>query len=890
MTNVIASNSVNDPKARYIWYLDQSNRSHLSIDIESVWEDYDGAGVKLGVIDTQIDFSHSELSGAYDTSLDYNFALGTADITPDSGALTTSHGTQVAGIIAAETNNGVGTAGIADGVTLVGLGIDYSASNIVEQVLNAINAAVDLDVVNNSWSFTSNFADNFNERPELEAALQNTAENGRDGLGTTMVFSAGNMGTLSSSNYHNFQNSPYTIAVGSVDASGEISRFSSMGSNVLISAGGRDIETTTFEDGYTSSSGTSFSAPAVTAVVALMLEANPNLGYRDIQQILALSARKEGLSDDALRGDGWQYNAASNQNGGGMHYSDSFGYGFLNAHDAVRLAESWTTQQTYANRTSVSVSDTLNESLVAGSKDTIKFSFDIDKDVTVEHVELTLDLRWYYAGDMDLYLTSPEGTTVRLTYDYESQSRLSIRDFTLSSVATMGESAKGTWTVELINRSDELDGKSGRLVDFNFTVHGDAEDMEDDIYVYTDEFSDILDETGDASRKVLVDTDGGVDTINAAAITSATWADLGTGRATLDGVEISFDADEIENIFAGDGDDTLTGSAGDNLINGGRGDDTLFFTEGNDTIIGGAGSDKLIFDTVVDTVSGFLTDAGDLMLGFIDAGYSLLSGIEAYIFSDVSMSYDDIIGWLSDEEPVITEPEPEPEPETDPSTETDSGDGSDAGDGGETSIVPEPEPELEAGEHGTEGDDRMRGSAEDDILHGHGGDDYLVGGAGTDELYGGSGNDDLRGGDGDDIMFGDAGDDSFAGGKGNDLLIGGSGNDVLRGREGNDTIYGDAGADILAGDDGADMFVFDLGTIDAIDLIADFSAAEGDQIVISNLAGAAGSTVVSFAHEDQSVYLEVLHGDELTRIAEIRGLDTDTVSISQLGSDELLVA
>src|SRR5207244_839354 len=100
-------------------------------------------------------------------------------------------------------------------------------------------------------------------------------------------------------NEHNFQNSIYTIAVAATDVNGKVASFSTPGAALLVSAPGVGIVTDDragnlgFVSGdYVSISGTSFAAPEVTGVIALMLEANPNLGYRDIQQILAYSSHQ----------------------------------------------------------------------------------------------------------------------------------------------------------------------------------------------------------------------------------------------------------------------------------------------------------------------------------------------------------------------------------------------------------------------------------------------------------------------------------------------------------------------------------------------------------------------------------------------------------------------
>lgn len=86
---------------------------------------------------------------------------------------------------------------------------------------------------------------------------------------------------------------------------------------------------------YTSRfNGTSAATPIVSGVVALMLEANPNLGYRDVQEILALSARPiDAASPD------WTTNRANTWNGGGFRVSHDYGFGLVDATAAVRLAE-----------------------------------------------------------------------------------------------------------------------------------------------------------------------------------------------------------------------------------------------------------------------------------------------------------------------------------------------------------------------------------------------------------------------------------------------------------------------------------------------------------------------------------------------------------------------
>ncbi|MGY8991208.1 MAG: S8 family serine peptidase, partial [Rhodospirillales bacterium] len=151
-----------------------------------------------------------------------------------------------------------------------------------------------VDIINNSWGWDGYFYDNFNTElfSSSRQAIEDVATLGRGGLGSFITFAAGNSGDVGDNvNYHSFQNSQYVTAVGGVNSDGSLANFSTPGAAVLVSAGATNILTTDrlgslgYTNGDTVSiSGTSFSAPTVAGVAALILEANPTLGYRDIQE------------------------------------------------------------------------------------------------------------------------------------------------------------------------------------------------------------------------------------------------------------------------------------------------------------------------------------------------------------------------------------------------------------------------------------------------------------------------------------------------------------------------------------------------------------------------------------------------------------------------------
>ena len=864
-----------DAKERESWYYDGSSFSKLKLDIYSVWDEYRGNGVKVAVLDTQIDYRHAELAQAYSTTLDYNFALGTGTNVLNPANLPASHGTQVAGIISAAGGNGTGSAGIAPGATLVGLGIDYTSEGAADQVLAGLKAAASFDIVNNSWSFSGNFADDFAKNPEYQSALRQAVDDGRGGLGTVVVFAAGNASATSSSNYHNFQNSPFAIAVGAVDADGGASHFSSRGANVLLSAGGRDVFTTDVGGGYNSVNGTSFAAPAVSGAVALMLEANPELGYRDVQQILAYSARRAGLKEDSGFGDGWQYNGANNHNGGGLHFNDAFGYGFLNVHDAVRLAESWTAQKTLDNLVTRSLKVESGATMIAGVKDHISMSFEFPDDIAVEHVQLSMLFDWAHTADLDVYLTSPDGTSVRLVYDLASEkSAGKIKNFTFSSVATMGETSQGTWKLDLYNRSEITTWSKGpptaTLGHATLTVHGSAYEVTNDTYVYTDEFGILYAGSDLASRRVIGDDDGGVDTLNVAAMTTSSVIDLsGVTQSSLSGLAVQITRNTIENVHSGDGNDRITGSVAANTITTGRGNDQITFSAGKDSINGGQGTDTLYTGYSVSAVKVTFAADGSFKIALDGSNYSMISNVEIFVFTDRTFTAAQLQA-LADRD------------------EGGPGGGDTGGDGGG---------DTGGGTGGDTGGDTGGGTGDDDddlpgddsysyYFVGTDAAEKVKGTANADHMLGGKGADNLRGLGGNDLLSGDAGNDKLFGEDGNDTLYGGEGADVIEGGAGDDWIRGGVGVDKITGGDGADKFVFDFADIGSFDYIYDFNPGEGDQIVISGIAQSADA-VFSIVERGSKTYVEMTVGSKSYDIALLKGVEAGTDGL-HLGELEVL--
>ncbi len=634
----------NDPSLSRQWHLS-------AINADQVWSDYTGKGVTVGIVDDGVDYLHPDLDGNYRTDRDYDAVGRDQDAYPSSSG--DKHGTSVAGIIGAEIDNGTGGVGVAPEASLVGFRVGFGSGSSGSALVDALSRQVSVDVSNNSWAYTTPFQDNFNNASfsSMAASINNAVTNGRDGLGTVFVFAAANYRSSGDDvNYHNFQNSPDTIAVGALSSSGTYASYSNPGAALLISAPGQGLYTTdrVGSAGYSSSdytyfSGTSAAAPVVSGVVALMLDANPELGYRDVQEILAHSAQKP-VADDR----GWQTNGAETWNGGGLTVSHDYGFGQVDALAAVRLAETWHAQSTKANLETVSATSSPGRSIQPGATITDTITFNA-ADLSLDQIEVALNLSHNHRGALIVTLTSPSGTTSTLVNrpgnGKDSGDNIV---FTLSSVQFWGEDPNGTWTIEVKNTSTSV---SGRLNSWKLSLLGD-EASDDTVYIYTDEYVTLAD---DAGRRDLED-ESGVDTINLAAVSSDVVLDLRPGTAsTVAGRPLTISPDTvIENAILGDGDDIVFGNTEDNTLIGGRGNDTLYGGGGDDVAVyWGDFADYSLILRLDDSITVDFTGASG-----VDDGFDILFDIEALQFNDglydVSYIFDTVQDDVDeDNEPVV---------------------------------------------------------------------------------------------------------------------------------------------------------------------------------------------------------------------------------------------
>ncbi|NBQ87921.1 MAG: DUF4214 domain-containing protein, partial [Betaproteobacteria bacterium] len=687
----------------------------LDINVVDAWKaGFTGKGVVQSVSDDGFDLAHEDIQTNLLKDRAYNGqtkAAGSAAKFDDAGsfaqpAKALQHGTVVGTIAANEANNGKGIVGVAFNSKLIPALILGTQGNpdIAAHLAYLIDQKVDVSL--NSYGADPAFSEDYNIAPNTDPAnytdnqkigvqIARAATEGRNGKGMVLEFSAGNeRDTRADSALTNGTSSRYVIAVGSMDEVGNRASYGSRGTNILVSAFGGDGNGSQsvnegfgiiagdvrnddpLNKGYNATdsngsysffnTGTSYSGPTVGAVAALMLQANPNLGFRDVSTILALTARAVGEKGAADQNK-YVTTHTTDWNLGGMHHSDEgVGFGLVDATAAVRLAQQWyladnaATRGTVANwksieaasaNAAVAIPDAGAMGGAAGVSVTALIAATAQTpNVRIERMEFDIKLTASAPSELKAVVVSPSGTEVVIFDQPLSRDKAKLNDasaqdtawpgmFTIGSSAFLGENAAGTWTLKL------YDTKTGGMADAgyqSFTVRAWGSAVTDDSqYVFTREYT--------ATGKTLTDT-AGTDTINAAAVHKAVSINLNAGQASSIGNDsgtpgtFSIAAGSvIENVIGGGGNDTLIGNAANNLLKGSWGSDTISGGAGNDTVAGGEGADNLTGGEGSDwfVITEDSSAATNLFLG--DTITDFTAGQDRIQFSSLALSR--LAGW-----------------------------------------------------------------------------------------------------------------------------------------------------------------------------------------------------------------------------------------------------
>eukprot|EP00071_Canis_lupus_P029435 XP_022262992.1 proprotein convertase subtilisin/kexin type 4 isoform X5 [Canis lupus familiaris] len=471
-----------DPWFPKQWYM--NNKVLSDLNILQVWsQELSGQGVVVSVLDDGIEKDHPDLWANYDPLASYDFN----DYDPDPQPRYTPsdenrHGTRCAGEVAAMANNGFCGTGVAYNARIGGVRmLDGTISDVIEAQSLSLQPQ-HIHIYSASWGPEDDGRTVDGPGILTREAFRRGVTKGRGGLGTLFVWASGNGGLhYDNCNCDGYTNSIHTLSVGSTTQNGRVPWYSEACASTLTTtyssgvATDPQIVTTDLHHQCTDKhTGTSASAPLAAGMIALALEANPFLTWRDMQHLVVRASRPA-----QLQAEDWRTNV-----------SHHYGYGLLDARLLVDMARTWLPTQPQQKcvvrivHTPTPAGGALtphaapspilpltqvrkNVSACAGRANYIR---------SLEHVQVQLSLSYSRRGDLEISLTSPMGTRSTL---------VAIRPFYVSgqgynnwifmSTHFWDEDPRGLWTLGLENKGYYFN--TGTLYRYTLLLYGTAEDM-----------------------------------------------------------------------------------------------------------------------------------------------------------------------------------------------------------------------------------------------------------------------------------------------------------------------------------------------------------------------------------------------------------------------------
>lgn len=473
-----------------------------------------GDGVRIAIVDDGLEILHPDLSANIVNGASYNYLDGSSDPTPRQ--VRDEHGTAVAGLAAARGDNSEGGSGVAPRAGLVGYNVLQNATE-TNQADAMVRGRENIGVSTNSWGAPDATGQLQPSGLSWRTAIETGLREGRGGLGTVYTWAAGNghqvrvqnqagevqtVAPVDNSNYDGQANFYGVMAIGAVGPDGTKASYSEEGANIWVVAPGGEAScsagqllTTTDLTGdaglnaggpsstdlpdpdYTRCmNGTSAATPLAAGVAALVLQANPNLSWRDVRMVLAASAKQNHPDDPD-----WQTNAA------GHLINHKYGFGLVDADAAIATAQSWQLLPAMATVAAPSsatkpVNLTIVDNDVDGAsalQDTIAVSG--SNIANVEWVDVEFTSNHNYAGDLEIILTSPAGTVSRLSETHLCQGHQCTPSLASDGVWTwhfgsgrhLDEPADGNWTLRVVDRAtgDTYPG-TGNWISWRLTIRG----------------------------------------------------------------------------------------------------------------------------------------------------------------------------------------------------------------------------------------------------------------------------------------------------------------------------------------------------------------------------------------------------------------------------------
>ena len=480
--------SIGDPLFGCQWNLDNvglyGGTAGEDINVKEAWATTKGEGVNIAVVDEDFDAAHPDLRENADESLSHDYGNG---VLLEKGQ---SHGTKVAGIIAARDNYRFLT-GVAPRATVYGY--NYLRNASYANAADAMTRNLDVTAVsNNSWGQGST--------PGLkpwsslwERAVTTGVTEGYGGKGILYVWGVGNYhNSHDNANFDMLTNHYAVTAVCAVNMNGRRAAYSETGASLWVCAPSGDPDgvvplgiTTTSPYGAIDIrfDGTSASAPTVSGVAALVRSVRQDLTWRDVKLILAGSARKNDPGSADWDEGALEYGSTTGSTAQRYWFNPNYGFGTVDAGAALDLAAGWaplpqftttevasaadlnlsipvkttssgTTATTTTGETTITTGETTTTTGETTATTTLRMGPGVE---FVEFIELNVNMHAPRVRDLRIELTSPAGETSLIAPHCASESACGGYSwnggYRFGSSKHLGENPAGVWTLSITDKN-----------------------------------------------------------------------------------------------------------------------------------------------------------------------------------------------------------------------------------------------------------------------------------------------------------------------------------------------------------------------------------------------------------------------------------------------------
>ncbi len=479
-----------DALSRCLWYIDRSKASYnlavsdsrqpntpktivsplVDINMGNVWDTTKGSGITVSVVDRTWEAGHEDLVGNSDRASSTYWGGRTGEFENDRVG-PAYHGTAVAGIIGARDNN-LGGRGVAPRATLLNVNYLDAQSTINNQKSYTHNKNT-VAVANHSYGDTYDGPLD-REHPFVIRALEESLKSGYGGKGIVHVKAAGNGHNDGNGDETALEEALYHrghVVTCAVNSAGTHAAYSEVGSNLWVCApGGSSTRHGMFgpigKDKYHARLiGTSYAAPVVSGVAALLRSVNSALTWRDVKLILANTTQKNDSSDSSWKVGAKKYGSTTDT----YSYSRKYGFGLVDATAAVAAAKTW---KNLPKEISSSASAKLSQDIPRNGTYT-EFGINLASDINfIEHVDVSVSMQTAHFRSMKLVLVAPSGRESLLvdsSLALGGKCRCPLNgSYKFGSTRHLGESANGTWKLRVYKTTSV----PAALTGFGVTVYG----------------------------------------------------------------------------------------------------------------------------------------------------------------------------------------------------------------------------------------------------------------------------------------------------------------------------------------------------------------------------------------------------------------------------------